>query len=244
MSYDEFKNHGITENTPQTILLDVGTVHRNLKFGFHALNAQPDDWSTNYANYFSKTTNNGVDTYSAVAAVENAAPTFAAGTYYEKRWNAEESILGATSGGAKFTITPEIKRIEVDGANVATKGLDRKIGEKATLEVNLVEITPDRIKELAIGKNGTSDVEGYSVIESKPDIEDSDYADNVGFIGTRADGMPIIIIMDNALCTSGFDNDRKPKDNSVIKATYECYQDITKNLNTLPWHVYYPTPAA
>ena len=242
MSYEEFKNHGITENTPQTILLDVGTVHRNLKFGHYLLTAEPSDWSANYTRYFTKTTTDGVDTYTPVTGA--SAPTFAPGTYYVKRWNAAESILGATSGGAKFTITPEIKRVEVDGANVATKGLDRKIGEKATLEVNLVEITPDRIKELAIAKEGTSDVDGYNVIESKPDIEESDYADNVAFIGTRADGMPIIIVMDNALCTSGFDNDRKPKDNSVLKATYECYQEITKNLNTLPYHIYYPTPAA
>lgn len=240
MSYDEFKNHGITETTTQTILLDVGTVHRNLKFGYHLLTAAPDDWTTGYAHYYTKTTNDGVDTYTALTE----ATTFAANTYYVKRWNAAESILGATSGGAKFTITPEIKRVEVDGANVATKGLDRKVGETAKLEVNLVEITPDRIKELAIAKEGTSDVDGYNVIESKPDIEDTDYADNVAFIGTRADGMPIIIVMDNALCTSGFENDRKPKDNSVLKAVYECYQEITKNLNTLPYHIYYPTPAA
>ncbi len=243
--FEEFKNHGITESTPQEIMLGVGTIHKNLQYGYYLLTAQPADWTTNYSRYYSKTTENNVDTYTPLSS----APTFATGTYYVKRWNAQETIIGATSGGGKFSIVPDIKRVEVDGANVATKGLDIKIGEKATLEASFVEYTPDRIKELAIGRNGTAvinglTVDGYSVIESKPNIEDSDYADNVAFVGKRLDGSPIIIVMDNALCTSGFESDRKPKDNAVTKAVYECYQEIDKDLTTLPWRVYYPTPAA
>ena len=46
--------------------------------------------------------------------------------FAEGRWNFSESLIGATSGGNKLTITPEITTVEVDGALVKVKGLDFK----------------------------------------------------------------------------------------------------------------------
>ena len=60
---------------------------------------------------------------------------FGAGTihknlsYADGSWNFDESIVGATSGGSKLSIIPEITKVEVDGALVATKGLTVKTGE-------------------------------------------------------------------------------------------------------------------
>ena len=44
-------------------------------------------------------------------------------TYYEKYtgWNAAETVIGATKGGTKLTITPEFADIEPDGATVKVK---------------------------------------------------------------------------------------------------------------------------
>ena len=33
-----------------------------------------------------------------------------------KKWNFAESLVGATSGGSKFEIVPEVAQVEVDGA--------------------------------------------------------------------------------------------------------------------------------
>ena len=74
---------------------------------------------------------------------------FGAGTihkgfkYTSNAWNFAESLIGATQGGSKFSIVPEISDIEVDGALVKVKGLAVKTGETATLEVNFVELTPE-----------------------------------------------------------------------------------------------------
>ena len=161
--------------------------------------------------------------------------------FAEGRWNFSESLIGATSGGNKLTITPEITTVEVDGALVKVKGLDFKTGEVAKLETNLIEITPELLKMTVIGQLGESTLDGYDVIESKADIEEGDYFENLGFIGKKTDGTPIIVILDNALCTSGFEGEGKNKETTVVKCTFECYQTADADIRILPYHIYYPT---
>lgn len=91
----------------------------------------------------------------------------------ENKWQGE--IIGATSGGSKLSIVPEIVNIDIDGASVKVKGLTQKLGESAKIEVNLVEVTPDSLKMAIIGKTQTSDVTGYDLIATKPLIEDNSY---------------------------------------------------------------------
>lgn len=175
---------------------------------------------------------------------------FGAGTIHrglkftENEWNFAESLVGATSGGSKFEIVPEVTQVEVDGALVAVKELDVKTGETATMEVNFVELTPDIIKASVIGQSGTSDITGYSVIESKSMIEEGDYWENIAFVGKTLTGQPIIVIMANALCTSGLSIEGKNKEAGVGKYTFRCSQEITGDLTTLPYKIYYPTPTA
>lgn len=158
-----------------------------------------------------------------------------------KKWNFAESLIGATSGGNKLSIIPNIITVEMDGALVKTKGLDFKQGEVAKLETNLVEITPELIKNTVIGQMGNSDIEGYDLIESKSNIEDGDYLENLAFVGKKTDGTPIIIILDNALCTTGFEAEAKNKGNTVVKCTFECYADTSGDLSKLPYHIYVPS---
>ncbi|MFI3173553.1 MAG: hypothetical protein R3Y58_14460 [Eubacteriales bacterium] len=193
MSYDAVMSSGVTENTPDNILLGAGTIHKGL-------------------------------VYSSTA----------------KAWNFTETLVGATSGGNKFSIVPNILQVEVDGALVRTKGLDAKTGEVAKLETNLVETTPEIINASIIGQLGESDVTGYSVIESKESIDDADYWPNIAFVGKTITGKPIIVIMDNAICTSGLELEGKNKESGAGKYTFECAQELTGNLAVLPYHIYYP----
>lgn len=164
-------------------------------------------------------------------------------TFVDGKWNFEESLIGATSGGTKVSIVPEFKNVDVDGAMVKVKGLAVKIGETATVETNMVELTPDWIKRTVVAQNGTSAFEGYEVLESKAQLTDDDYIENFGIIGRKADGTPMVIIFDYALCTSGFEYEGKNKENSVFKATFECYAALSSKADTLPYHIYYPTAA-
>ena len=156
-------------------------------------------------------------------------------------WNFVESCIGATSGGNKLTITPELLDVDVDGATVKVAELTLKVGETATLEINMVEITPELVATAVIGKIGTSDAKDFDLVQSKAQIEAGDYFENISFVGTRQDGVPIIVILPNALCTNGLELDNKKKDKTVMKLTFECYQKIGENLNVLPWKIYYPT---
>lgn len=165
-------------------------------------------------------------------------------TFAGSSWNFEESLMGATSGGSKIKITPEFTDIEADGAMVLVKGLKVKTGETAEMEINLLEVTKDNIKNAIIGKMGTSEDDKYDVIESKATIEEGDYLDNIAFVGQTLDGRHIIVIMDNALCTSGFEPEGKNKEGGVISYTFECHADLTSDLDTLPYHIYYPKTTA
>lgn len=176
---------------------------------------------------------------------------FGAGTihkglkYTSNAWNFDDTIVGATSGGSKLSIVPEITNVEVDGALVKTKGLEVKTGETGKMEINFIELTKDIIKAATIGTDGTSeDAANYDVIEPKANISEGDYWENIAFVGKTLEGKNIIAIMDNALCTSGFEQEGKNKEGAVGKYTFECHADLTSDLDTLPWHIYYPKASA
>lgn len=191
----EFKSSGITANTPKTVMLGAGTIHRDL-------------------------------------------------TFSEDAWNFEESLICATSGGSKLSIVPEFYDVPVDGALVKVKGLTVKVGETATLEINPIELTPDILKMAVIGDESVSTTAtGYSEIKSRAIINEGDYVKNLGYVGKTIEGKPVIIIFDNALCTSGLELEGKNKEAAVPKFTFECFADLTPEADTLPWHIYYPTEA-
>ena len=187
--------------------------------------------------------NNGI----SAKTIENI--QFGAGTihkglkYTTNTWNFDESCVGATKGGSSLKITPSFYKIEPDGSTVAIKQFNKKIGEVATLEVNFLELTKDLIKSATIGQDGTSADTNFDLIESKDAIAEGDYWENIAFVGETADGENIIVILDNALCTSGLALDSQNNAESVGKYTFECHADANESLTTLPWHIYYPKRA-
>lgn len=238
----EFKSSGITANTPKTIMLGAGTIHKGLTFGqnYTLLTSAPSDWSTNYTTYYTKSGTN----YTQVTGA--SAPSFETNKYYEKGnvWNFEDSLICATSGGSKLSIVPEFYDVPVDGALVKVKGLTVKVGETATMEINPIELTPEVLKMAVIGDSATSTTAtGYDEITSRAVISQGDYLENMGYVGKTVEGNPIIIIFDNALCTSGLELEGKNKEAAVPAFTFECFADLTPEADTLPWHIYYPTPA-
>ena len=193
--YDELKSSGITDKTPQNIMLGAGTIHKGFKY-IPASNA----------------------------------------------WNFSESLLGATSGGCKVSIKPETMDIAVDGALVAVKGLRVKTGEKATLEVNFIEMTPDLLKMVTIGSENKSPegLTGYSEINSKARIEEGDYIKDFAYVGKKTDGTPVIVKFDHCICTSGLEIEGKNKEAGTFTGVFECVADLSSEADTLPWHIIYP----
>lgn len=172
---------------------------------------------------------------------------FGAGTihkglkYTSSAWNFDSTIVGATNGGSKLSIVPELYDVPLDGANVAVKGLKVKTGETATMEVNFAELTEDIIKAATIGKAGTPEDTTYNLIESKADIAVGDYWENVAFVGRTLEGKNIIAILENALITSGMETEGKNKESAVGTYTFTCHAAANADsFDTLPWKIYYP----
>ena len=187
--------------------------------------------------------NNGI-TENTVKNIQFGAGTIHKGLKYvaESGWNFEESCVGATKGGSSVKITPEIYTVEPDGSSVAVKNFKRKVGEKAEMEINLLELNADMIKASVIGEESTpGDVTGYTLIKSKGDITEGDYWENIAFVGETLDGKNIIVILPNALCTSGLSIEGKSGEESVGKFTFECHGNANESLTTLPYQIYYPT---
>ena len=159
-------------------------------------------------------------------------------------WNFAESLLCATNGGSKVSITKELYDVPVDGALVKIKDLAVKVGETAIMEIKAVEQTPEILKKTVIADEAASTTAtGYTELKSRAQIKTGDYVQNLGFVGKRLDGTPIIFVFDYALCTSGWEVETQNKEVATPTLTFECYAPLTAEADTLPWHIYYPTPA-
>lgn len=144
------------------------------------------------------------------------------------------TIIGATAGGNSFEIKPEIVDIELDGALVKTKGLAVMQGGTATMECNFAEISES---VLTMGMLGES---AGGAISPKATIEEGDYVEGFAFVGKTAnDEKEIIVVFENALCTSGLKIEGKAKENAVIKLTMEAYAENEGDLDTIPVKVLY-----
>jgi len=166
--------------------------------------------------------------FQGVAYNEKVAPT------------AEEikaAIIGATQEGGTLTITPEFFAPELDGATVAVKELQNKVGETAQMETSFAELTSDLMARMAIGKIAESTDGKYDVITSA-EIRAGHFYDGFGYYGKFMDGRPLIILFKQALCTSGFTTDAKNKTNSVFKGTFACMSDIEYGTTKLPYAIF------
>lgn len=152
------------------------------------------------------------------------------------------TCIGATSGGGKVSIQGEYVDLELDGALVKFKGQTVKQGGTAIMEINIAELNGDNIKLATNFTERDSDADGYDMFVDKPNIEEGDYLENFGFVGKTANGAKdIIVIFEYALCKSAFEIESKAKGQSVLKVTLEAYADTSRDLDTLPAKIYYPS---
>lgn len=243
------RKSGINKDTPKDFLLGAGTVFKNLKYIYTKVEDEttlPDgaleviaDTATEDVTSIkiSKLTKPVV---SFVGVATSYTP--AVGDHVVGAWDdSDKSVLGATSGGNKLTITSELTDIEIDGATVRVKGLTQKTGETGSIEINLAQHTVESFKRAIVGKEVDSVIKGYTQIVTKSLLELSDYLDNIAFVGNMSDGTDVIIIMENAVCTSGLEVEGKNKETSVVTTTFEASADFNSGVfDTLPIYIFYP----
>ena len=146
-------------------------------------------------------------------------------------------IVGATQEGGKLTITPEFFAPELDGALVALKELQVKVGETANMETSMVEVSAERIANHVIGKVSETTDKNYDVITSDI-LRTGHFYEGFGYYGELLDGRPFIAVFKNALCTSGFALESKNKENGKFTGTFECQSDIDYGTTKLPYAIF------
>ena len=165
---------------------------------------------------------------------------FGAGTYHRgmsfDKTSGQLTIgetLGATKGGGGLEIKGDIVPLELDGALVAFEGQDIMCGGVGIIEATFAEVTPENVAMGMIGKVETG--EGYSIVTPKATIEKGDYVPGFGFVGFTADkSRRVAVIMESALCTSGFKVEPKGKEQATLKLTMEARAKIEGDLDTIP----------
>lgn len=161
-----------------------------------------------------------------------------------KKW--EGKLLGATAEGNKVKIEQKYRQIKVDGVFTKAKGQDVLQSSDAEMEINVKEVTAENIRLALNGvmrkANENEAPEGYTVIEGKGKLEDSDYIDNLALVGTMTgSNEPIIVILDNALCTSGLEFETKDDNEAVLKMKFEAHASADQVADRkLPARIYFP----
>ena len=160
---------------------------------------------------------------------------------------AASKLIGATAGGGSFAAVPTIRRIEVDGLKGDTKGYESRDEWKVTMTSNVKEITVNSLS-LALASASTQAVKSpstvtatnYTKITAANEIADSDYVDNITWVGRLSGSqLPVIIVLKNALCTNGLTLTVADKNESVIPLTLTGHYD-TSTLDVPPFEIYYP----
>lgn len=187
----------------------------------------------------------GFSTETADSFLINAGAVYTDLTYSEEDgW--EGNRLGATSGGNQITIENEYREIEVDGTFTKYVGQKVLMASNATLTTNVKEVTAEAIRMAINGVKSTgTELEGgtgYDVVTGKGRLENSDYLPNIGLVGEISGSTePVIVILDNALCTSGLEFSTTDDDEAVITLTFEAHADAGQIADrTLPARIYFP----
>lgn len=187
----------------------------------------------------------GFSENTAKSFIINAGAVYTDLTYTEGTgW--EGNLLGATAGGNTVTIENEYREIEVDGTFSKYVGQKVLMASNATLETNVKEVTAETIRKAINGVlskgDGATAPATVDIISGKGKLEDADYISNIALVGELSgSNEPIIIILDNALCTSGLNFSTTDDDEAVIAMTFEAHADASQVADrTLPARIYMP----
>ena len=149
------------------------------------------------------------------------------------------TIIGATNGGGKLAIKPELIQLEADHLSVPFKGGFVRGGEEATMEAPFTEITAEDIARFTVAT--ASEGAGCKIIEPDETVHAGHYYEGLAYVGRTADGSPIIVLFKNAICTSGFELEGKKKEQGASTASFTCVADADAGMSTkLPWKIIWP----
>lgn len=156
---------------------------------------------------------------------------------------AKAKLIGATQGGGSFSAVPNVRKIEMDGCSGNVKGLETIDDWVVTMVANVKEVTVNNLK-MALGaadSEPTTTPANYTKITGKTDFDDTDYIDNLTWIGTlKGSKEPVMIVIKNALSLNGLNLTVADKGEAVIPITLTGHYD-PENMDDIPFEIHYPT---
>ena len=152
---------------------------------------------------------------------------------------ASGKLIGATVGGATLAVTPEYRQISVDGAKGPTKGLETIDSVTAVLSATVKEMTLKAL-ELALPTISTTATTGYTKAVISESIADTDYVDNIAYVGKISGaGDPIIVVLKNVLGLNGLQLQMQDKNEAGVPVTLTAHYDVS-DLEAVPFEIYMP----
>jgi hypothetical protein len=163
-----------------------------------------------------------------------------AGAIYLNWGLPDERLLGATEGGASFTLEQEIREPEIDGLPGPLAGTRRVTSVHPRITARLLEQTTRNILIEIAGAE--SEVEnGYDVITREGwVIPESAHIANVAIIGTVSGSEnPIVIMILNALADGGVELSFEDENEAGPEVQFTGHFDVD-NLQAEPWKILNP----
>lgn len=150
-------------------------------------------------------------------------------------------LIGATQGGNEILIEPVMRHIRPDGVKSDyVKGLTVIDTINVSLTTNLMEFTKDTLSMALGATEVTTGTNGYDEIKGKHFIAESDYLDNIAYVG-RVSGSsePVIILIYNALSTEGLELNMEDAAEGVLPVTFFGHV-APENMDNPPYKILYP----
>ena len=151
-----------------------------------------------------------------------------------------QALIGATRGGATFTIEQEIREIEVDGALGPVKNLRRITRAVPKLTVTLLEMTLVQFKRQLPASASASSAPFDTITRITNAIAAADYLANIAIVAEMATlTNPLIVKVKNALATGPFAITTTDQDEGVLPMEFEGHY-LDSDLDAEPWEIKFP----
>ena len=155
---------------------------------------------------------------------------------------ADEKKLGATSGGASFSATPEMRNIfeGIDGAKGNYKDGNVIDNWEITLTATVKEMTAKNLQLAMATADIKSDDDKFDVLTPRMEVKSTDYIDNICWLGTmNGSTEPMIIELKNVMNTNGISFTAEDKGSGSVELELKAHFDLSKP-NEVPFNIYFP----
>lgn len=159
--------------------------------------------------------------------------------YFNLGVQTKEVEVGALGeSGSTFKLEVEYTDPNFHGKRGPVKGLRQKKTAKPVFTFNALQLSTDKLAKYYAGLSiDSATSQEYDIIKGRK-IQDSDYLDNVAFVGRTQDGKEVAIIVKNALGDGSLEMAFDGKESVVTSVQYTGHY-LPESLDDEPWEIHW-----